>query len=111
LTTELTVTVRGALGLDDEQRLIAELERATRLGWRAERVGDSGHLAGGVVEIVLVAVLTKTTELAYEAIVQEVRDRVEQWRREHLDKPQFTVEKSSDTDGDSRPRVASESED
>jgi hypothetical protein len=88
---QLTVNVQGSLGLDDGERLIEELERATGLAWRAEPVEDDGHLTGGIVEIVLVAVLGKSTELVYGAAVEKVRERIEQWRRGHLDKPGYTL--------------------
>jgi hypothetical protein len=87
----LTVNVRGSLGLDDGRRLTDELEQATGLVWRGEPVKEDGHLDGGIVEIVLVAVLGKTTELAYGAVMEKARGRIEQWRRERLDKPDYTL--------------------
>jgi hypothetical protein len=95
---QLTVNVQGSLGLDDGQRLIDELERATGLTWRAEPVEDDGHLTGGIVEIVLVAVLGKSTELVYGAALEKARERIEQWRSEHLDKPEYTLTEAA-TDG------------
>lgn len=88
---QLTVSVRGSLGLDDDWRLIDELQKATGLAWRGEPAGADDHLDGGIVEIVLVAVLGKTTELAYNAVVEKVRSRVEQWRRERLDELDYTI--------------------
>lgn len=97
---QLTVNVQGSLGLDDGERLIDELEQATGLTWRAEPVEDDGHLAGGIVEIVLVAVLGKSTELAYGAAVEQARKRIDQWRRGHLDKPEYTLtEETTDEAG------------
>jgi hypothetical protein len=97
---QLTVNVQGSLGLDDGQRLIEELGRATGLTWRAEPVEDDGHLTGGIVEIVLVAVLGKSTELVYGAAVEKARERIEQWRREHLDKPEYILtEETTDESG------------
>ena len=92
---QLTVNVKGSLGLDDGELLIGELERATGLTWRAEPVEDDGHLTGGIVEIVLVAVLGKSTELVYGAAVERARERIEQWRRERLDKPEYTLAEQS----------------
>lgn len=91
MATQLTVSVRGSLGLDDDQRLIDELQRATGLVWRGETAEANEHLDGGIVEIVLVAVLGKTTELAYSAVVEKVRTHVEQWRRERLDAPDYSL--------------------
>lgn len=91
MAMQLTVSVRGALGLDDDRRLIDELQKATGLSWRHEPTQADGHLDGGIVEIVLVAVLGKTTELAYGAIVEKVRSHIEQWRREHLDETDYTL--------------------
>lgn len=91
MATRLTVNVQGSLGLDDERRLLDELARATGVEWRTEPVEDDGHLSGGLVEIVLVAVMSKSTELAYEAAIVKVRKRLDQWRSERLDKPEYTV--------------------
>lgn len=87
----LTVSVRGSLGLDDDRRLIGELEKATGLAWRREPVKAGDLLDGGIVEIVLLAVVGKTTELAYGAVVEKVRSGIEQWRREHLDETDYTL--------------------
>jgi hypothetical protein len=91
MAKRLTVSVRGPLGLDDGRRLTDELEQATGLVWRGEPVKADGHLDGGIVEIVLVAVLGKTTELAYGAVMEKARGRIEQWRSERLDKPDYTL--------------------
>lgn len=91
MTRRLTVNVQGSLGLDDGQRLLDSLERSTGLEWRLEPVQDDGHLSGGIVEIVLVAVLSKSTELAYGTVVEKVRGRVEEWRRGRLDQPDFEL--------------------
>ena len=88
---QLTVNVQGSLGLDDGQRLIDELERATGLTWRAEPVEDDGHLTGNIVDIVLVTVVSESTKLVYGAVAERARERIEQWRREHLDKPEYTL--------------------
>jgi hypothetical protein len=85
------VNVQGSLGLDDGERLLDSLERSTGLEWRLELAGDDGHLSGGIVEIMLVAVLSKSTELAYGAVAEKVRERVEEWRRGRLDPPEYSV--------------------
>lgn len=101
MTRRLTVSVQGPLGLDDGQRLLDSLRHSTGLEWRFEPVEDDGHLSGGLVEIVLVAVLSKSTELAYGAVVEKVRDRVEEWRRGRLDKPEYElVEHAADAGGE-----------
>lgn len=108
----LTVSVHGSLGLDDDRRLIDELEKATGLVWRREPAKDSGHLDGGIIEIVVVAVLGKTTELAYGAVVEKVRSHIEQWRREHLDETDYTLTEETVTDaGESLEEVGADGED
>ena len=111
MAKQLTVRVRGPLGLDDGRRLIDELEQATGLVWRDEPVKGDGHLDGGIVEIVLVAVLGKTTELAYGAVMEKARGRIEQWRRERLDKPDYTLTAETVASGDDSGPQAPESED
>lgn len=91
MTRRLTVNVQGSLGLDDGERLLDSLERSTGLEWRLEQAGDDGHLSGGIVEIMLVAVLSKSTELAYGAVAEKVRERVEEWRRGRLDPPEYSL--------------------
>jgi hypothetical protein len=102
------LSVNGALGLDDGRRLIDELGQATGLEWWLEPVPTDGHLTGGVIEIVLVAVLGKSTELAYGAVLEKVRDRAEQWRREHLDKPEYTLAEETVPGADAEVGGASE---
>ena len=98
MATQLTVRVHGSLGLDDDRRLIDGLEQATGLAWRREPAKADDHLDGGIVEIVLVAVLGKTTELVYGAVAEKVRDRIEQWRREHLDETDYTLTRETVAD-------------
>jgi len=95
VTRELTVSVRGTLGLDDGAHLLDALESSTGLEWRLAPAPDRGHLSGGIAEVVLVAVLSKSTELAYGAVVEKVRDRVEQWRRGRLDRPEYELGEQS----------------
>jgi hypothetical protein len=99
----LTVRVYGPLGLDDGPRLIDELEQATGLVWRGEPVRADGHLDGGITEIVLVAVLGKTTELAYGVVLEKARGRIEQWRSERLDKPDYTLTEETAVGADEPP--------
>ena len=92
MATRLTVNVQGSLGLDDEQRLLDELAHATGVEWRTEPVEDDGHLSGGLVEIALTVLLTKGTDVAFDAAIANVRKRLDHWRSERLDKPEYTVE-------------------
>ncbi len=38
------------------------------------------------------AVASKTTELAYEAVLERVKQVVERWREERLDRPEAVVD-------------------
>ena len=91
MARKLTVTVQGTLGLDDGRRLVDDLSRTTGLEWRLTSNADGDHLSGGIEEIILTAVAGKTAELAYNAIVEKTRDRIQQWRLEHLEKPHYTL--------------------
>jgi len=91
----LTVSVRGSLGLDDDRRLTDELTTATGLAWRLEPAPAGDHLDGAVTEIVLTAVLGKTTELVVGAVVEKVRERLDQWRGEHLDEPDYVITRTT----------------
>lgn len=91
LARRLTVRVKGSRDLDDERQLLEALQRSTGLAWRPESEPDEGHLSASIVEIVLVAVLGKTTELAYGAVVEKVHERLEQWRDRYLDKPEYEI--------------------
>jgi hypothetical protein len=95
LARQLTVRVKGSRGLDDDQPLLKTLEDSTGLKWHLESVRDEGHLSAGIVEIVLVAVLSRSTELAYGAVVEKVRTHVEQWRDKYLDKPTYEITEES----------------
>jgi hypothetical protein len=97
--TRITVTLKGPLGLDDVDLLLAELEKETRIDWYREDHLDDRHLIGGFLEIVLVAVTSKTVEMAYGQTLDKareaatkVREIVERWRATHLDPPDAAVE-------------------
>lgn len=85
--TKILVSVTGPLGLDDPDRMLADLEAATGLSWRRQPVEEGKVLSGALAEIVLVAVATKATEIAWDAVQQVVR----RWHRERLDPPQTSV--------------------
>ncbi|MGW2571661.1 hypothetical protein [Streptomyces sp. NPDC001537] len=90
--TRISVSVGGLTGLDDRERLLAELEAETGLEWQARDVEQDGVLTGGIVEIVLVAVVGKATELAVSAAVDSAKKIVERWRSERLDPPEASVD-------------------
>jgi hypothetical protein len=92
MATRISVSVKGLTGLDDPDRMLAELEAETGLVWRPEAVDEGRVLSGGVVEIILVAVAVKAAEMTLEATVAAVKKVVERWRRERLDPPEATVE-------------------
>ncbi|WP_157536714.1 hypothetical protein [Kitasatospora mediocidica] len=89
--TRISVSLKGSLGLDDASRLLDELAAETGLRWHEEPVDEGKVLSGGLVEILLVAVASKTAEMAYEAAVERAKRVVERWREERLDKPEASV--------------------
>jgi hypothetical protein len=93
MATRIAVRLTGNLGLDDAERLLAELEAETELSWRDESPADDGrHLTGGLVELLLVAVASRGTELVFEGSVRRVRELVEHWRDRRLDPPLAEVD-------------------
>ena len=96
----ISVSLKGPMGLDDPARLISELEAKTGLAWYEESAGDAKTLSGGLVEILLVAVASKTTEMAYEAAVERAKQVVDRFRAERLDPPQATVQVENTPEAD-----------
>lgn len=85
------MSVKGPLGLDDPDRMLGDLAAATGLTWRTQPVGEGNVLSGGIVEILLVAVVTKVADKSVDAAVDAVREVVGRWRRERLDPPETSV--------------------
>ncbi|WP_344021709.1 hypothetical protein [Streptomyces luteireticuli] len=94
MATRVSVTVEGRLGLDDPDRMLRELEQATRLSWRREEA-DREPALGGLPEIVLEAVIGKGVEMSVEYAVEAVRRCIGRWRAERLDPPRMDVRTSS----------------
>jgi hypothetical protein len=100
MAARISVSVKGLIGLDDPHRMLGELKAATGLSWRSQTVDEGKVLTGGIVEILLVAVVGKATEMTVEAAVDAVRQVVERWRRERLDPPETSVDTESVPDAD-----------
>jgi hypothetical protein len=93
MATRIAVRLAGNLGLDDAERLLAELKAETELSWRDESPADDArHLTGGLVELLLVAAPGRSTELVFEGSVRHVRELVEHWRDRRLDPPLTEVD-------------------
>lgn len=93
MATRIAVRLTGNLGLDDAERLAAELAAGTELSWRDETPAEDGrHLDGGLVEVLLVAVVGRGAEMAFEGTVHQVRELVARWRERRLDPPSAEVE-------------------
>jgi hypothetical protein len=101
MAERIMVTVKGPLGVDDADLLLTELRRETRLGWYREDRADDKHLIGGPLDLVLVAVASKSVEMAYEQAFDKAREVIEHWRKRHLDPPDASVETASADDPDS----------
>jgi len=88
MATKIVVSVKGLIGLDDPARMRGELEAETGLAWRPQEVAladEDAVLSGGIVEIILVAVVSKTAEMTVSAAVDAAKQLVERWRGERLD--------------------------
>lgn len=101
MATRILVTVKGPLGLDGPGRILGELEAATDLPWHSEEVDQGQVLTGGVTEILLAAVVSKSAEMSVEYVVEAVKRLVERLRDERLDPPDMAIRTESvpDTDG------------
>ncbi|MER5664614.1 hypothetical protein [Streptomyces mirabilis] len=89
MATKISVSVKGLIGLDEPARMRVELEAETGLPWRPQEIADIADeeavLSGGIVEIILVAVVSKTAEMTVSAAVDAAKQVVERWRGERLD--------------------------
>lgn len=108
MATRISVTVKGPLGLDDPDRMLAELERATDLSWRPQVVEEGHVLTGSIVEIVLTAAIGKGTEMAMGAALDAVKRVVTRWRKERLDPPEISIDEDSVPDTDATGEPASD---
>ncbi|MDV9168834.1 hypothetical protein R6V09_01570 [Streptomyces sp. W16] len=107
MATKIVVSVKGLIGLDDPARMRGELEAETGLSWRPQEVAladQDAVLSGGIVEIILVAVVSKTAEMTVSAAVDSAKRIVERWRGERLDGLDTSVDTepgpdSADQDG------------
>jgi hypothetical protein len=95
MAKRISVRLVGNLGLDDADRLMDALADTTGLSWHDETPADSGHLTGGIAELVLVAVVGRGAEMAFEGMVHKVRELVEDWKKRRLDPPQAEVEETT----------------
>ena len=94
MASRVTVRLSGRVGIDDIDRLLADLTKETELDWREERPADSKHLTG-IAELVLTAVISgaagKGAEVAVTATVERAREVVSRWRDRRLDPPEAEV--------------------
>jgi hypothetical protein len=100
VATRISVTVKGRMGLDDPDRMLGDLTRATSGPWRAHEVDNGPVLTGGIVEILLTAVIGKGVAMSADAVVDVVKDRLKQWRATRLDPPEMVVDTDPVPDDD-----------
>jgi hypothetical protein len=95
VASRVTVRLTGAIGLDDSDRLLAELAKETGLDWREECPADGEHLAGAVMELLFTAVISgaagKGAEAAIGATADHVREVISRWRDRRLDPPDAVI--------------------
>jgi hypothetical protein len=112
MTSRVTVRVMGRIGVDDADRLLADLAKETDLNWREEHSPDGRHL-GGVSEFLLAAVISgavgKGAEVALAATVDRVRAAVGRWQEKRLDPPDIDVQTQELPEDDPGPDSAGES--
>lgn len=94
MVSRVTVRVMGSIGVDDANRLLTELARATGLSWREEHPPDDTHLSGTgglLLDAVISGAVGKAGEVMVEATVDRVREAVGRWREKRLDPPDVDV--------------------
>ncbi|WP_255949960.1 hypothetical protein [Streptomyces odontomachi] len=100
MSARISVTVKGPLGIDEPDLMLAELERQTGVVWRPQPVDEGKVLNGSIAEIVMVAVLTKATEVTVQAALDRAKQLVGRWRSERLDPLEMTVSEEPAPDGE-----------
>ena len=109
MATRIAVRLTGNLGLDDAERLLAELKAETELSWQDESPADDArHLTGGIAELLLVAAAARGTETVVEGSVRHVRELVEHWRDRRLDPPLAEVDVVEVEEPEAKPGPAPE---
>jgi hypothetical protein len=92
--TRVIVRVTGRIGIEEADRLLANLAKETGLYWREENSPDSRQLSG--LDLLLTAVVGgavgKGTELAVGTAVDQVREVIGRLRARRLDPPDVEVE-------------------
>jgi hypothetical protein len=99
MATRISVSVDGLVGLDDQERLYDELTAETGLSWHRADPPDRGRVLSGVMEILLVAVVSKSGEMALEAAVGAVQRVVQRYRARSMDPPDVRIETRPEPDG------------
>ncbi|HYQ68046.1 hypothetical protein [Actinophytocola sp.] len=92
MPTRISVTVKGPIGLDEPDQMLADLTRETDLPWEQHTVDDGDVLSVGLVDIILVAVVTKSAEMTLQATVDGVKKVVKRWRAARLDPPETVID-------------------
>jgi hypothetical protein len=110
MAERIIVTVKGPLGLDDADSLLAELERETGLDWHEEDRPDDKNLSG-VLELILVAIISKSVGTAFDQALAKAREVIERWRKTRLDPPDASIDTApADGSGESGPLADPEPE-
>lgn len=95
MPSRVVVKITGVIGLDEVDRLLADLMKEAGLDWCEERPADGKHLSG-MTDVLLAAVISGTAgkgaEVAVEATVDRVREVVSRWRDRRLDSPDVEVQ-------------------
>jgi hypothetical protein len=103
MSTRVIVHVKGRVGIDDADALIASLSRETGLDWHAEhlpaRTGTLSTPGMLVLQSVLDAAAGKALEAAAEVALKHTRQAVSRWRERRLDPPDVEIEVQEPAEG------------
>jgi hypothetical protein len=95
MAARVTVRVLGRIGVDDADRLLADLSRETELHWRQDHSPDDAHL-GGISDLLLTAAVSgavgRSAEVATAAALDRVRAAISRWRDRRLDPPDIDIQ-------------------
>lgn len=95
MTSRVVVRLTGRTGIDDADRLLADLAKETGLDWREEPPSPGGKHLTGIAELILTVLISgaagKGAEMAVEAAADRARDVVNRWRDRRLDPPEAEI--------------------
>ncbi len=113
VSTRISVSVHGRVGLDEPEHLRKDLEATTGLTWRQRPGAEPDTLSGGWSEVLLDAAIATAVQMTAQAAVDAAKQVLRRWSEQRLDPPETSVVVHDDADsaGPDQPRPATRSRD